>query len=618
MHRTILTLLAAAVAYIASAETEMTLSNCQSDIVAYVSVSRSIDSAGAALYYPETTMKSYTGCTITSISIGTVTSTSTDAIRLFITEDLEGTPDYEQTCTATKSGWNTFELDTPYTITGKALYIGYEISGVVFLCVCEQLVSAEEWVLKNSDGWAVYDGIYSFAISATVTGDLPEYNVSFESLIMPSYTLTSENITCSGTFINLAVDTVKNITLTYYTDGDEAYSETIDVEKTAFRETGSFITDGFCLYEECNPVVCLAITAVNGHDDEDPSDNTSRSKNILCRNYFTARNVLAEVFSTELCVNCAAAHKRIEAAYGDIDNLFEVGHHSGYYTDSYTVDASTEYEWFYGTMVYAPAVMLDRTRFDNCEDGYSYEDTPIMTPSDDWLLTLYEEANATPAYVTVDLTADYDKNTRQLSIDVGGQQLLPVDDIETLRLNVFVLEDSIFTTTQKDTSGEFYHRYSVREVVTGTWGDTIAWTTVDGDTLPVFASQLSTTVADTIDISQVYVVAFVADYDSTDATDCRVMNSARVRIVVDDDDVTGITSVKTGGTAARVCGDVIIAGGDTRRVGVYDMQGRCLMSVTVDGDVAGNRYIPITRLPQGTYIMRAEGDSGGQSVKFAR
>lgn len=610
-YKTVCILLAVFVFQAARADvtSEMTLSNCKSNIVAYVSVSRSIDSAGAALYYPATTMQAYKGCQITSIKLGMVSSSSDDAIRLFITKDLEGTADYEQTCTASKSGWNTFELDSPYTITGDAIYIGYEISGVIYLCVCEQLVSGEEWVKKNSDGWAVYDGKYSFAIEATVTGDLPKYNVSFESLYLPSYTTTGTAIGCSGTFINLGVDTVENITLTYYEDSVATYSETVDVSATVNRATGSFAAGGYSMSKEGNPLMYLAITAVNGNDDLDPSDNTSRSKSVLCRESFTARNVLAEVFSTELCVNCAAAHQRIEATYGDIDNLIEVGHHAGYYTDPYTVAESSEYEWFYGTMVYAPAVMIDRTRFDNYEDGYIYDDTPITEPADDYLMALYEEAAAAPAFTTVGLTTDYDADTRLLTVNVEGEQLLTVDGMDSLRLNVFIIEDSIFTTTQKDTNGEFYHRWSVREVLTSTWGDEI-------DTENGYKATYDLTIADTIDISQAYVVAFVANYDSTAPLNCRVMNSAKAK-VVSDSDITGIAEVKTGSqAAARINGSSIITAEGTKSVGIYDMQGRCLLSINLSDN--GSRYIPINTMPQGTYILKAVGSEGNMTCKFTR
>lgn len=593
-------------------ETELKLSNCKSNIVTYLRVSSSLSSAGAALYYPEATMSAYAGNEITSLNIGTVGSTSTDGLTIFITKDLDGTPEYEQKCTASKSGWNSIELTTPYTITGEALYIGYEITGFIYICACEAFLSGEEWTKTTTDGWLKYDGKYSSAIEAIVEGDdLPRNSIYLEDIKMPEYTTTNSPMTYSGTFINLGASPVESLTLSYYTDSVLAYSEAVEVDSTGYRSTGSFTSGGFSLAEEGNPAVYVEISKVNNDEDRDMSDNISRTKNVLCRDAFTTRNVLAEVFSTELCVNCAAAHTVIEEAFADYDNIIEVGHHSGYYTDTYTVSESTDFEWFYGTMVYAPAVMLDRTRFDNYDGDYSYTGTPITAPSEDDLPNLCSEAVAAPAFVSVDLTSEYDADTRFLALTVSGEHLLPTDDYSDLRLNVFILEDSIFTTNQKNTNGSFYHRYSLRSSLTGSWGEAI-------DVSSGYYNIYLVEIADTIDAGQVYAVAFVSNYDADDRLNCHVLNASRVKIYDGEDESTGISSLKTSDKPLAVVSDgTIIAGQGARRIAIYDMSGRCLVNTAVS-DAGGGRVISISHLPQGTYIMRAFGESSNESAKIIK
>ena len=592
---------------IAEDQTELRLSNCKDNIVAYITVSSSVSSGGAALYYPETTMQMYAGCQIETIKIGTISSSSDGGLRIFITSDLNGTPEYEQTCTASKSGWNTIELDSAYTISGEALYIGYEITGFRFLSVCEVLIPGEEWTRTTTGGWKKYDGEYSSAIEAIVTGDnLPKNNIYLNDVTLPGYVTTNSPVECSGTFYNIGASPVESLTITYMIDSVAAYSETVSVDSTGYRAAGSFTASGFSLGEEGSSDVYIDITEVNNAADANPADNTSRTKSILCRDSFTQRKILLEVFSTELCVNCAAAHEVIEEVYDGYSDIIQVGHHAGYYTDDYTIDASSEYEWFYGTMVYAPAVMLDRTLFDNIADDYSYDGTPVTAPSEERLNDLYGEASAVPAFVTVNIDKNYDESTRHLSLTVSGEQLLPVDEYGDLRLNVFVLEDSIFTTGQSNTSGYFYHRYSIRECLTDVWGDSINVT--DG-----YTATYETDIADTIDENQVYVVAFVANYDSADRTNCNVLNTDEVKIIADEE-TTGITSVNANKASdISISRDYIVTDGDCGSVSVYDTAGRCLINTSANG----GKRISLSQLPGGTYIVRTGGENG-KSIKIVR
>lgn len=564
--------------------TELKLSNCKSTIVAYLSVSRSLGSGQAALYYPAETMAAYKGCTIASVNVGVVGKTAADGLRVFITTDLNGTPLVEKSDSAAKGGWNTVTFDEPYTITGEAIYIGYEVSGFIYLSVCEPFIAGEEWTYTTTDGWQQYDGVYSAAIEAIVTGDsLPRHNVYLKSIYMPEYTTTGNATTYTGRFINLAAAPVTDLTLTYYADGVELMSETVDVDATDYRSTGSFTAHGLVLDQECSHEMQVEITAVNGEDDVLPSDNLSRTNTLLCRDSFTPRNVLMEVFSTELCVNCASAHTLIESTYEGYGDIIEVGHHAGYYTDAFTIDASTDYEWFYNTVsTFAPALMFDRSWFDNYESLYSNDGSPITSVSDETLSAMYSEATATPAYVSVNITPQYDEQTRLLTLTVDGEQLLPTDAYDGLRLNVFVLEDSLFTTTQKNTNGSFYHRHSLRQVLTDTWGDPIDNIT-EG-----YNATYETYIADTMDIDQVYVVAFIANYDASAADNCPVLNSAEVKIT----ETTDVTAI-----AATEAADGVATGPSV----VYDLAGRRLATTAT------------ATLQPGTYIIRS---SQGRSRKI--
>ena len=59
------------------------------------------------------------------------------------------------------------------------------------------------------------------------------------------------------------------------------------------------------------------------------------------------RNVLMEVYSTELCSNCPKGHEHIKSIVNGNNRVIMMGHHAGYGYDPYTHPASTEYASFY-------------------------------------------------------------------------------------------------------------------------------------------------------------------------------------------------------------------------------------------------------------------------------
>ncbi|MDO4159810.1 MAG: Omp28-related outer membrane protein [Prevotellaceae bacterium] len=601
-------MLAAFVSQYSSAEdlTELKLTNCVERVVTSLPVSGT-DTSGSALYYPESKMQMFNGCRITSLRISFNSASAEGGVRIFITHDLNGTPEYEQTCTA-KSGWNTFTLDTPYELDGTAIYIGYEVTGARYLSYSNTFVKGEEWVWRRAEGWVLYEDIYSATMVAYVQGDnLPKYDVSIGDVVMPGYTTTGTPVTYTGGFYNLGASTVEEITLAYKVDGVVAQTERISVGSVANRTYGTFEASGFSLSEEGNPEVTLEITEVNGNADLNLTDNSTRTKKLLCRDSFTPRKILMEVFSTELCTNCPAAHRTIEAQLGDKTDIIEIGHHAGYLTDYLTVDASLEYEWFYEPdMLYAPAFMFDRTSFaDNYPSVYNY-DSPLTDVNASVLDAFYAEASAAPAFVTVNISKEYDETTRHLKLTVDGNQLLPVDNIDSLRLYVFLKEDSIFSETQRGSSGSFYHRNSLKECLTDVWGDKI-------DVANGFTATYETDIADTCNVKQMYAVAFVANYDSEDRFNCNVLNSNEVRIV--DGSSTGIVSV-SGDSAPllRLADGNILLSGEVDKIYVYDISGRLVDTK----NITGQSSLSLEQLTSGTYIVKASGSGHSQSIKFVK
>lgn len=495
------------------------LGNCRKMTTIYEGTS---GTSGSALHYGAETMAAYKGCTISEVCVDLNAASGTDSIRVFVTTSLTGEPLAEQRYTSTKAGWATITFDHPYTVTGEAVYIGYEMQGIKSIRYATAIVPGEEWVRKRSGDWQLYTGDYSASLYAVVTGDVPRRNVCLTHAVLPEYAKAGEPLTLSADLINLGLDTVRTVTVALLANGETVSQQTIDGLRMVNRKQATIDLTGLSLATEGNHALQLAVTAVNDGDDADPSDNASRTVNTLCLNEFTPRKTLMEVFSTERCVNCPTAHALLQRELGDKTDIIEVGHHAGFYTDWLTVDESVAYEWFYRRgNLHAPAVMFDRTsHFDNYPE--IYRDTVPVTDVGN-LPTLYREATAVPALASLDMQTAYDASSRTLTMSVSGSQLLPIAQADSLRLNVWLTEDSIFSTSQTGASSGFYHRHSLRRSLTSTWGK--PYKLDETGTLT-----FETTLDKTWKAERMEVVAFVANRDATNKYNCRVLNAVALPV----------------------------------------------------------------------------------------
>ena len=586
-------------------DTEVKLGYCKENSVTFELV-QDRGTGGSALYFPETTMQMYKGNYVTSVRLDVQTATAEDAVRIFITHDLDEEPLYEQRCTISKGGWSTITLDQPFPIDGSALYIGYEVTGQYYLRYSNRLLAGEEYIKTDDKGWRKYTNIYSASFYALVDGDnMPAGNVRVDHVYMPGYAVTGEPLKFSGEFTNLAPNDVDNLTLTYYVDGKAAKEETVDVNRTSYLATGSFEASGLTL-EAGRHDVSIELTGVNGKEDSDPTDNTTRTKNVLVIDEFTPRNMLFEVFSTEKCVNCPQAHAVIANTYKDFKDVIELGHHSAYYDDKFTIQASLDYEWFYTnqSMLFAPAGMFDRTCFDDNLPMFYDVKSPVTGLGSSELLVIRQEALSVPAFTTVNIEKSLDKEARKLTLDVSGKALLPIDNPEKVRLYVFLKEDSIYTETQNGASGGFYQRHVARLSMTPTWGDPI-------DVEHGFAATYSADIPEECNIDNMYAVAFVAYYDPEDHLNCNVLNTSELRLVEKPATGIGITEIDKAEAGMKFDGEHVIVPGGYDRLCIYDMSGCCRLNMA-----DGGTFTAIGHLPKGVYIVKAEKDGAASTLKI--
>lgn len=560
------------------------------------------EAAGSALYYSAEELQAFAGCRITEVSIQIDQRVGADSVTVFVGPSLSDQPYVEQHPDTASAGTHVVTLNTPYVISGtEGLFIGYTIVGAKNLCYANTLVSGTEWIKnKSNNEWRQFDNAsYSAVLTATVEGENLPHDVRLTQLSMPEYALTGQAVNYTGEILNLGADTVSELALTYYIDGEEHSSETCTGLSVAPRSKGTFALSSLILPTECTASVQIELSTVNGKPNSAPTDKLSRTQSVICRKEFAKRKVLMEVFSTERCPNCPSAHEYLEKIFKGANDLIEVGHHAGFYTDDFTISASTDYEWFYKPgKLYAPAIMMDRTnRATDFAEAFA-DDVPVISAATQYTLPIYEACRATPAWATVEVNADFDANTRHLVLDVAGSQLLPLDHPDEARLFVLLTEDSLYTTTQRGATDGFYHRHAARQMLSATWGDEI--TLSDG-----YAKRYEADIPTEWNANHMRAVAYVANYDSNDRNNCRVWAAEAVELATNQPLAIREARDTSKSLLELADGRLTLAGGG--KFSLYSVSGK-LMAENVTA----------TTLPaRGIYVARIVTPTGTSCVKVA-
>ena len=578
----------------ASAQTDsINLGNCTKNVVLYETLDSPTAPGGSALFYPASTMQKFAGCKITNIVLFPSNWRNITSLRIFISRSLKEPFDYEQEVKLDHGNWVNVPLSTPYVPDGGDLYIGFFVKGTSNLVYTKPKEKGTEYIcLGPSKGWQVNENGYSAAFYAVVRdGDnatLPVHNARLKNVIYPPCAVLGEPLNVQATIGNLGLSTIENLSVRYDV-GHRSYHQEIDNLNIAAADEKTLTLTCPAWEEEGEHDFRITLASVNGKSDADISDNTSFKKQIICREHFETRNLLLEVFSTERCTECPQAHNILHEVCNGNQRIIQLGHHAGFYDDAFTLPESKDYEWFYKpSVLYAPAVMMDRTNFHDTYPQLCDAETPMGSPDTDRLTMLMEYALSVPAYADIDIQAETDITQRTAAITVNCQGLLPYQG--DARLFVFVCEDSVYSTTQAGSGGSFYHSHVARQSLTPTWGTAFDWqsgmTTTYDIALP-----------DTWQTKHLHVVAFVAGYDENNRNNCQVLNTTIASL--DPMVQSGIVPLVSATSAVKPIrlGNGFLLPAGTHLKALHTIDGRHIRSCESQG------YVNMSTFPKGTYLL---------------
>lgn len=272
-----------------------------------------ITTVSAAIEIPADLAQSWKGATLERVNIGYGVSSSND-VTVFITQDLDGDPLYNQDATMTvKRGWNVVELDTPFAIDGTPFYVGYSTK---VASVTDKPIGIDDIKTSNPYGdlinnYGEWENIGKFfgsvCIQLALTGDnLPQNEVDATGAEIPGLIQSGDTFSAKLYFTNNGLKNVNSLTVETSVGGVEMNPVEVSFSADPIESGQDGVVEIDNLICEATgkdiPVV-FTITKVNGVANEAVISNTE-TLTLACAEQCFYQNILVEEFTGIWCPAC--------------------------------------------------------------------------------------------------------------------------------------------------------------------------------------------------------------------------------------------------------------------------------------------------------------------------
>lgn len=548
----------------------------------------------AAIFLPQSQLSIHVGNQIESIKAGLATKLNLTSLTVWVRSELNGENLAEGTAESIKKGWNDIFLTSPYTITGdKGLYIGYTFtqkgSAYGISTVGSYVENSLFIKLGNDSEWETPSEYGIASIEAMIIGEnLPKYDLSLISASTKEYYPIETPMPINIEVRNVASYTITGFDVECLIDGIDPIISHIDCD-LAYDAVGSFNFEITPALTELKKDVKMIVSLINLKEGEDQlTDNNSQTLNFNVINKEFKRNVLIEEFTTELCPNCPYGTNTLHSTLELLEEEYPgrantICHHSGYYTDWLTVGASEDLLWIFnsGGSTYAPAFMSDRTGV------WSNPGTAEK------MADIFRKRLDKPAYVGIEIDATYDNEERVLTVTATGERSMEFCE-NPARISIYLVENDIKARNQAGASaGEAYIHNHVMRACNSTWGKVIDWNEDN-----TFEYSYDFTIKSAWNTNNMEIIAFVSDYNSSDAASCVVENSEMRKFT--DFYYDSVEELSASNIDISVQGNDIMVSGDYSDYNVFSVNGL---------KVASNN------LPAGIYIVKVSSNDKISTVK---
>lgn len=535
-----------------------------------------------ALRLPAPVLAAYDGGQIDGVRAAIVKRLNTDSLVVWVRTSLDGPNLAEKlirrsgTTPTLQQGWNEVLFDTPYQLDNvdNDLFVGFSIfqkTGQEIISQVQPIVPGSSYYRFNGGTWKDISATGVVSVEALMGGDkLPVHDMGiFVGTICPSPTTSSTAMQATLFVHNFGTQPLTGYSVQFDHDGTTVapVSVTQTIEPGQTLESQVIFEPGVETDE--HTVWTATITGLTEGDDEVAANNATQPT------YGFLRNVLIEEFTTERCPNCPSVAELLHDMLSKkeyADRVYAVAHHAGYYTDSYTLDADYDYLGFYYAIsgTFAPALMMNRRPIYPNYDSPSQQNTIFLPSSQEQVEGYANTELRRGADVMLDLALAYNADSTSVTVTVGARKNSNYTT-DNPYLNVYLLENDIYTRNQNGSGGEFYHQH-VKRQYNSSWGSPVNW---DGND---FSYTYTFDLEDGWNKDNMEVLAFIYNYGYSYANR-EVDNCVRLKLKDAKSEITGILPATGTHGAATV-------------VARYDLMGRPVTEAT--------KGVQLIRLSDGT------------------
>ena len=431
------------------------------------------------------------------------------------------------------NGANDVELMTPYAVNNGAVYVGYSftIKSAEYCIAMGGDYVDNSLYLRSSNtvtSWGAVSNFGKLALKVLLEGGNYPANDAAPSDFGSFVVESGKSVSVPVTITNGGSETITSISYTITTNGNVSSEKTINTPSIPFAASAvvniPFESDAV----EGTTEKTFTITKINGKANMSSKNSAKGTMTTVANLKVWPRTVLIEEFTTEYCGYCPQAAAGLSSFMNTYTDLAErvaiVCHHSGYYTDWLTIDASERYTWFYndGGRVYAPAFMYDRYAWDGKTAVESRQ-----SGADGYKARVEARMNET-SYANINLKANFNADKSAVSVVADCERAWDFSSTP-VRITIFLTEDNITAHSQSGASGTFIHQHVLR-AVNETWGSVVNWS----------ANKARYTCQFNVDpswkLDDLKVVAMISEYNQSDPTKCVVENAARTTIAPASED----------------------------------------------------------------------------------
>jgi hypothetical protein len=477
-------------------------------------------------------LEMFNGSEVKAIRFGLYQTVTDAAVCMWPVTSLSpltvGAPVVFQETPSTVTGWNTVEIEDPYTINTEGivgLMLGYQYHQVAgddnrsypVMAVQEGEIAktyAYGFLGTSSKNW--FDvGLTSFGnlcVQAIVEGEnLPAYDFRFLDMYVPAYAKVGDGLNFSISLQNYGIRPLDNY----------AFNMLIDGNVVGMIESPQPLTPEVVYLNLNCPLnwldlsvgthtFGLQVASIDGEDIDDGKLLTGEFTAYY--ESFPRQKNLIEQFTSQTCTYCPwgeAIIKRLDQMRGDIAWVAVHGN-MGTPEDIFHTTKSDQLMTYLGIDAY-PTAIFNRYDYPNSGVlgmgmGYNPNYTQLVA---DYINDGYFEQNATPVAASIGITGTFDPETRELNVKVAGEG---TSEFKTLfgsivGVTVYLTEDGLVARQLNNGTwvNNYTHNHVMRDMLSTITGSAIKW----DDDAKHYANEFVTTLDENWNSDNMHIIAFV-------------------------------------------------------------------------------------------------------------